>query len=148
VDPPTELTPEEIQAKVDAAKARYNAAGTVPATETLPDEPKKEEYQDNGFAETKEEPMKKKTNSVKGIITRAVRRSDPTTKEPIGFGIGIEVAKGAKTEEQIFLVESQEYAMAMRPLAIEKSIVELFYEPLETPVPSVAGKVLKYEVVK
>ena len=38
--------------------------------------------------------------------------------------------------------------MAMRPLAQEKTPVELFIEPLETPVPSVAGKVLKYEVVK
>ena len=148
VEAPAELTPEEIQAKVEAAKARYNAAGTAPATETLPDEPKKEEYQDNGFAEGKEEPMKKKTNSVKGIITRALRLSNPTTKEPMGFGIGIEVAKGAKTEEQIYMVESQEYAMAMRPLAVEKTTVELFFEPLETPVPSVHGKVLKYKVVK
>lgn len=144
----TELTPEEIAAKVEAAKARYNAAGTPPEAETLPDEPKKEEYQDNGFAEGKEEPMKKKTDSVKGIITRVLRLSNPATKEPMGFGIGIDVQEGKKTVEHIYMVESLDYAMDMRPLVAEKTPVELFFEPLETPVPSVHGKVLKYEVVK
>lgn len=131
---PTELTPEEIEAKVAAAKERFDA------------DKKKEEYQDNGFAPDK--PVEKKTNSVKGIITRALRLSNPTTKEPMGFGIGIEVGTDKCSDEEIYMVESQEYAMAMRPLVAEKTVVELFFEPLETPVPSVHGKVLKYEVVK
>ena len=143
---PPEPTPEEIAAKVEAAKARYNAAGTAPATETLADEPKKDDYQDNGFAEGKKAP----TNSVKGIITRALRLSDPATKDPIGFGIGIEVKEGKneKLVEHVYMVESQDYAMAMRPLATDKTLVELFVEPLETPIPGVKGKAFKYEVVK
>ena len=150
VETPTDIPPEQIKAIEEAAKARYNAAGTAPATETLPDEPKKEDYQDNGFAELpeKKEPMKKKVNSVKGIITRALRLSNPKTNEVFGFGIVMEVQEGKKTVEHAYQVESQEYAMSMKPLAAEKTPIEVVLEPVVTPLPNVTNKVLKYEVVK
>lgn len=137
------ITPEEIEAKVAAAKAHYNADAENPPT--LPEE-KKEDYQDNGFAP---EPDKKDdTMKVKGIIARALRLSHPTTKEPMGFGIGIEVGTGKSAKEEIFICKDQEHAMTFKPLAMSKALVELTYEPLETPVPTVKGLVVGYKEVK
>jgi len=128
-----ELTPEEIEAKVAAAKERFDA------------DKKKEEYQDDGFApDTPEKPIKSTTAT--GILIRCVKISDPKTKEPLGFGVTLEIGAGENKREDTYMVKDYEYAMGMKPY-VQKE-VELSVEPIVPEVKGVEGRIVDYKAME
>lgn len=130
---PVEMTKEEIESKVEAARAKFKAEAPAPKEEPKPAPEQTASPQEEELGE--ETPAQQVNRSI-GTYEKAVKLM-PKDGFAGGFGARLMTTEGL----MVFQFSTLEEAMATKPLA--GKTVEILHEPLAVPVQGIVGKVVK-----